>query len=70
MDENQTGPTKQVLDRLIGGPSQYAPQHLAPLPARPCPCCGYCPHCGRGGYQSQRPWYQYYPPYSYPVVYC
>ena len=22
-----------------------------------CPCCGYCPHCGRGGYVMPRFFY-------------
>lgn len=36
----------------------------APYVARDtCPNCGYCLHCGRGGYRE--PYYPYYPPYPY-----
>ncbi len=39
--------------------NQYRP--LPPTRVEsPCPACGYCPHCGRGGYHTY-PWYQ--PPY-------
>ncbi len=35
-----------------------------PIGQHPCPACGYCPHCGRGGLQTQPyPWQ--FP--SYPV---
>jgi hypothetical protein len=32
--------------------------------SRPCPSCGHCPTCGRGGYYTQPYWPSY--PYSYP----
>ena len=36
----------------------------------PCPCCGYCPHCGRSGptYNPNytQPWYN--PNYGYTVT--
>ncbi len=38
-------------------------------PLNTCPSCGYCPHCGRGGHQTQ----PYYPSYPYPywgAPYC
>ena len=35
-----------------------------PLENGPCKACGYCPSCGRGGYQTT-PLYPYYPnPYQ------
>lgn len=39
-----------------------------PVEPHPCPACGYCPHCGRGGtvvphYPPSIPYYgPYYPP--------
>lgn len=39
----------------------YTPPSYVP-PSHPCPSCGHCPTCGRGGYH-QHPWYQ---PYEYP----
>ena len=40
--------------------------HCAP---KPCPACGHCPTCGRGGHQlvPYNPWQPYYPPYPQPV---
>ena len=36
---------------------------VRPAHQGPCPACGYCPHCGRGGYDQQpynpQPWSRY-----------
>jgi len=34
----------------------------------PCPRCGYCPHCGRGG-DYYRPFYPLYPNPIIPYIY-
>lgn len=39
-----------------------------PLPVKGvCPNCGYCPCCGRGGYQ-QAPYWPTYPPNPTPSI--
>lgn len=37
---------------------------------QPCPACGYCPACGRGGnrFAPYQPWQEpWYPPYPQPI---
>lgn len=38
------------------------------MDSKPCPNCGYCPHCGRSGYGfvPQYPWW--YQPYYTPII--
>ena len=54
----------KTLDELTGISNNAAFHSLN----SPCPNCGYCPHCGRGGY---RPYISPYIPYtpSYPYIY-
>jgi hypothetical protein len=33
---------------------------------KPCPSCGHCPTCGRGGYQAAPLWYWWPHPTPYP----
>lgn len=38
-----------------------------------CPCCGYCPHCGRRNTQPwvpQYPWAVPFSPYTWPTTIC
>lgn len=37
-----------------------------PFPRSVCPSCGYCPHCGRGGYGTVPYWPTYQPYYGGP----
>lgn len=53
-------------------PSTTAPEFTFTPVQHPCPRCGYCPHCGRGGFQ---PWpvgpywpWPWYTPYPYTVT--
>ncbi len=43
-----------------------AEQAKATSAPHPCPACGHCPTCGRGGYIAYPP---YYVPYPQPVPY-
>lgn len=38
---------------MIGGTSGYITMDYK----RPCPSCGHCPTCGRGGWVAPRPYY-------------
>lgn len=50
-NENKT--KEEVVEQFAKVAGQYTKhqamiQHL-PAQSHPCPNCGYCPHCGRGG---------------------
>ena len=58
------------LDNSTTGTISWTPK--APEPQSACPNCGYCPHCGRGGYhtypypyQPSYPWYSGNPYVTY-----
>jgi hypothetical protein len=45
-------------------PQNYAGNYCVPQPIQqPCPNCGHCPCCGRGGYHAQPLWPGYPSPY-------
>ena len=67
------GVTGNTLDLTgIAPPVTYLPVP----PQCPCPCCNYCPHCGRSGYSYPVPPRTYVPyavpyvPYVPPFTYC
>jgi hypothetical protein len=46
--------------------SMYVPTitimpNYIPAPLQPCPSCGRCPHCGKGGYDTRPHWNPYWP---------
>lgn len=49
--------------QAVGGLSPYIGDPLPQPTTKSCPCCGYCPHCGRS---NQTP--TYYP--VYPSITC
>lgn len=44
-----------------GGAGNYIPPAVPQQ--RACPCCGYCPHCGRGGGYVPQPYPYWQQPY-------
>ena len=54
MTQITTGST--VTDAAVSTPTGTTVTFTPPM--RPCPACGHCPCCGRGGYGVQ----PYYPP--------
>lgn len=55
----QTG-FDEYIKNNPGHSNQYVPWPSLPAP---CPSCGHCPTCGRGGHQA-------YPYYQPNIVYC
>lgn len=58
MTDQTTGGTGNVLWE------QIKKELALDKPDGVCPRCGYCPHCGRGGYQT----IPYYPYHPYPLT--
>lgn len=50
---------KNYKDQLGKLPKQNKIDNYSHFGDRPCPNCGHCPTCGRGGWS--RPWYPYQP---------
>ena len=50
---------REMAQNWQKGTAQYVPSGPWNVPP-PCPSCGRCPTCGKGGYQT-RPTWPYYP---------
>ena len=60
-----TWPTQTQTTTTVGGTVDFPynkPVEVPKISQSPCPSCGYCPHCGRGGHQTYpypNPWITY-----------
>ena len=61
MEEEKTGLQKKLQEQANTQGSYQDFFHT-------CPNCGYCPHCGRGGYRTY-PYQPPYVPYTTPIWY-